>query len=248
MGQWNPGFGAVMAAFLALSSSAKAQELSAEVEIRIPAQGGPLTPVRLTFDPTDPNRFAVVDVADGSVTVWSFDGGFTKEVDIDARAVAVAISPDGQLIASSTIRGQIFLWNRDGSPHGEPFTGHEGSVQDLDFSPDGLTLASAGYDGTVRLWSLDGRQKGKPFTGHTEWVRAVSFSPDGSKVASSSIDCTVRIWNTDGTLKAGPLLGHERWVETVHFSPRGDFLASAGYDGLVRLWTLNGMPRGEPLS
>ncbi|MBT4741156.1 MAG: hypothetical protein HOO09_12290, partial [Rhodospirillaceae bacterium] len=140
-----------------------AQELTAEIEIRVPAQGGPLTPVRLTFDPTDPNRFAVVDVADGSITVWSFNGTFTKELDIDARAVGVAISPDGRVIASSTIRGQIFLWDTDGVQIGEPFLGHEGSVQDLDFSPDGSMLASAGYDSTVRLWTLDGRQVGQPF-------------------------------------------------------------------------------------
>ncbi|MDH3639533.1 MAG: hypothetical protein OES09_13895, partial [Gammaproteobacteria bacterium] len=79
------------------SAAVSAQTLLGETAIYVPAQGGPLTPVKLTFDPTNPNRFAVVDVSDGSVGVWTFDEGFTKELEIDARAVAVAISPDASV-------------------------------------------------------------------------------------------------------------------------------------------------------
>ncbi|MBP02349.1 MAG: hypothetical protein CMM25_06035 [Rhodospirillaceae bacterium] len=229
-------------------ASVHGQSLLQTVKIPTMQHHGPLTPIRLSFDPTNANKFAVVDAANGSVSLWSIAPEFRKDLQLEKRAVAVAISPNGAIIATSTVTGEIFLWDKNGNQINEPFLGHSGSIQDIVFSPDGLTLASAGYDHTVRLWSMTGVQQGENFNGHTAWVRSIAFSPDGKHLASASIDGTVIIWNQNGTIHAGPLKDHNKWVDSVNFSPNGELIASAGDDGFVRLWNLDGSLKVPPLA
>ena len=233
--------------FLFHLTALKSQELISSMVINDITHNGPLTPIRLAFDPKNDNRFAVVDVSDGTIGVWSFNKKFIREYLIDAKAVAVAFSPDGKIIASSNINGEIYLWNNNGKKLKGPILGHNGSIQDLAFSPDGKLLVSGGYDHTVRIWNLNDLTKTKVLIGHTAWVRSVSFSPDNDLIVSSGIDGNVMLWNKNGKLKAGPLKGHKKWVESVSFSPSGKLFASAGDDGFVRLWKLDGSLYTKPL-
>ncbi len=233
---------------LAYNNTCKSQLLISEKKFNNGiATKGPLTPIRLAFDPTNDNRFAVVDVSNGTIGLWSFKEKFTREILIDAKSVSVAFSPDGKTIASSNIKGEIFFWDNEGKKIGEPLLGHKGSIQDIDFSPDGKFLASAGYDHTVRIWDLKNNLQNKILRGHSAWVRSVSFSPDNNFIVSSSIDGSVILWTTNGDLKAGPLKDHNKWVESVSFAPDGKSFASAGDDGFVRLWDLDGNLINEPL-
>ncbi|MAI06356.1 MAG: hypothetical protein CBC47_04425 [Alphaproteobacteria bacterium TMED87] len=230
------------------NTTSKAQVLISEKEINDEiVTKGPLTPIRLAFDPTNDNRFAVVDVSNGTIGLWSFKEKFKRERLIDAKSVSVAFSPDGKIIASSNVKGEIFFWDNEGKKIGEPLLGHEGSIQDLDFSPDGNFLASAGYDHTVRIWNLKNISKSKILRGHSSWVRSISFSPDNNLIASSSIDGNVMLWTIQGNLKAGPLKGHKKWVESVSFAPDSKSFASAGDDGFIRLWDLDGQLISAPL-
>lgn len=67
--------------------------------------------------------------------------------------LALAFSPDGSILASSGMDGEIRLWDvATREQVGQPLQGHSGEVYALDFDQEGATLLSAGQDGNVNLW------------------------------------------------------------------------------------------------
>jgi len=150
----------------------------------------------------------------------------------------IALSPDGQLIASASGDATVRQWQLDGTlidSHG-----HDTRVWDVRFSPDGKFIASASDDGTVKLRSLENNQI-LILDDHTDAVWDIDFSPNGQTIASASRDRTVRLWNLNGDTVA-ILDGHTGPVSDVRFSPNGETIASASDDRTVRLWSLDGTP------
>ena len=154
-----------------------------------------------------------------------------------ATVLAVAISPDGQMIASGSEDDTVKLWNSDGKLL-KSLTEHKESVNAVAFSWDGQHFASASVDTTIKLWKPDGTLL-KTLAGHTEEVKAVAFSPEGKLIASASDDNTVRLWNRDGT-PFKTLTEHTDEVEAVAFSPDGNLIASASDDKTIKLWKPDG--------
>jgi len=149
---------------------------------------------------------------------------------------AVALSPDGLLIASGHDDGVIRLWDTQTAKEIRVCAGHQGSVLSVAFSPDGKTLASGSDDNSVRLWDTQTAKEIRACAGHTNWVRSVAFSPDGKTLASGSYDKSVRLWDTQTAKEIRACAGHQGSVLSVAFSPDGKTLASGSYDKSVRLW------------
>jgi WD40 repeat protein len=166
--------------------------------------------------------------------------------------LAVAISPDGKLLASAGADG-LRIWALEG---GEPLTTPArgaGAVNGLAFSPDGKLLALADSKGVVKLWDAVTKQETGELKGHTGAVLAVAFSPDGRRLASGGADGALKLWTVNG---AGDPIAckNPRWrsgpVRAVAFSPDGTLLAAAGgatkaYAGWLALWDAR---TGEVLS
>ncbi len=82
------------------------------------------------------------------------DGALLQTVPLDARALAMALAPDGAVLAVGIGDGRIQLWAlRDGALL-HTLRGHTSGIGGLAFSPDGALLVSGSEDGTVRLWGL----------------------------------------------------------------------------------------------
>ena len=112
---------------------------------------------------------------------------------------AVAISPDGQMIATSaaatigdSFQPAITLWD---AASGEILrqVGIPTAVNALDFSPDGNLIAAGTQDGILILTSPEGGTAGK-ITIDGEGVFSLNFSPDGTYLLAGGSSGTVQIF------------------------------------------------------
>jgi WD40 repeat protein len=167
----------------------------------------------------------------------------SKEVEPDQNEYisALAISPDGEIVATGTLKGFIYLWRvSDGSVINISYAHHDGAVWGLVFSHDGETLISSASDKSIKLWQVSDWD-----LLHTIETQCEAFdlaiSPDGDKLAAS-FDCLsgegIKIWDlTYGTLLQ--TLGNQSdGTQSITFSPDGQLLAAGGWRKL-QIWRLS---------
>ncbi len=166
----------------------------------------------------------------------------------DHQTYALAIHPEGSILASGHQLGTIKLWNlKTGTLLGtipahsrtsNQATGRSNpSVSVLAYTPDGNTLVSGSYDRTIKVWNqqITGQLAYSTLRGHTGRIEAIAIHPNGEILASASRD-GVRLWN----LQTGELLAllpeHRDWVKSLAFSKDGRLLATGGFDRSIRIW------------
>jgi WD40 repeat protein/transcriptional regulator with XRE-family HTH domain len=168
----------------------------------------------------------------------------TVFMEVFDSVLAVAFSPDGEMVVGGTTNGDIRAWRAINGLPLRTYEGHTDWVYCVAFSPDGTRLVSGSDDLTVRLWDVHSGQLLKTIRGHSRRVRSVAFSPDGTVFASTGDDQTIRLWDAASGQLLNTLLGHNDRIWSVVFSPDGTMLASAGQDQVVRLWDATS---GQPL-
>jgi WD40 repeat protein len=109
---------------------------------------------------------------------------------------AVALSPDGYILASGGDFAGIHLWDlrtispTEGTIELKSILGAStGRVEGLAFSPDGQTLAVATgrSDGeAIHLWDLRTEQRIETLTAVGVKIRSIAFSPDGKIIAGGA--------------------------------------------------------------
>ncbi|MET9118845.1 P-loop NTPase fold protein [Streptomyces longwoodensis] len=115
----------------------------------------------------------------------------------DGRALAVAFSGDGTLLATAGDDGVVRVWDPRTGRAVHALTGHTAGVLSVAFSRRRNLLASTGYDGTIRIWNpVTGQQVAGTNTGSAARVRPLP----GLHSDTSSVD---------------DLLGNETDVETL---------------------------------
>jgi WD40 repeat protein len=115
---------------------------------------------------------------DGTIHLWDTKGRQLKHIfpkQHKGRILSVAISRDGQLIATGGGDSTVRLWSITGQELAK-FQGHSGDVSSVAFSPDGEKLASSGGDGTVRLYKIR-EELDELLAMNCDWVRDYLKNP-----------------------------------------------------------------------
>jgi len=156
--------------------------------------------------------------------------------DLGPSLTAIAISPDGKLVAGAARDGVIRVWSRATGERVHALTGHHNWIVALRFSPNSRMLASVSLDQTARLWDLATGDAVRTLGGPADAVTAIEFSPDGHLLITGSADTMLRIWDSSAVATLRILSGHSSRVTGVAFSHDGSIIASSSSDGTVRLW------------
>ncbi|MBX9257985.1 WD40 repeat domain-containing protein [Desmonostoc muscorum CCALA 125] len=169
----------------------------------------------LTFSPD--GRFLVSGGIDGAIMIWNWRNGerirtlnrpsdfFGSMVSWFDRSVgsirSVAISPDGQTIASGgssagdngVSNPPIKLWNISTGREERIFTGHTDSVNAIAFSPTEKIIASGSEDNTIRIWNYQTGELIQTLELKSP-VNCLAFSPRDKILVSGGGDSKIRIW------------------------------------------------------
>jgi WD40 repeat protein/serine/threonine protein kinase len=148
---------------------------------------------------------------------------------------AIAVSPDGKLLASGGDDRVIRLWSIADRTIRE-FRGHTDVIRSIEFEPSGQRFVSASTDRTARFWDVKSGQPTGSVLAHDDAVRKVAVSRDGQLIATGTLLGELLLWTPDGMLKnhwpAGQastiLTGREIWG--LDFSPNGERLAFAAWN------------------
>ncbi len=162
------------------------------------------------------------------------------------QLTAIAVSPDGQLLASAGRDKTIQLWNPNTGKLLNTLNGHSDAVTAVAISRNGQLLASASDDKTIKLWNLQTGQLVRTLKGHSDGVTSLAITPDG-RLASGSKDKTIKLWNLQTGQLVRTLNGKAGAVLSLAISPDGQMLASGSGDNnwpalaensAVQLWDL----------
>jgi WD40 repeat protein len=160
----------------------------------------------------------------------------------DSITLALALSPDGKMVACGRYDATVVLWEVASGRAVHTLTGHDGWVGAVAYSPDGKMLASAGEGEVgVRIWeSATGNLLNKlPVRIDTDYgisAGALAFFPDSQTVAVTTHNGTLGLWQARTGHKLATLSGLQSAGGPLAVSSDGRLLASTGVDWSVRVW------------
>lgn len=178
--------------------------------------------------------------------------------------MSLAVSPDGQWLASVAKDKTARIWNLQTRRCMCTCIGHTEAVGAVALSPKlqhyrtGLAyFVTGGSDKILKLWTLSELKSwynnndeetttttmmitphAKISTkAHEKDINAVAISPNDRVIASASQDKTIKCWSASDLKLLGTCSGHKRGVWSVEFSPVDQCLVSSSGDKTIKIWS-----------
>ncbi|MDJ1182963.1 WD40 repeat domain-containing protein [Roseofilum casamattae] len=169
-------------------------------------------------------------------------------------ASAIAISPDGTLLATGGRDKAIRVWELETGKLIKTLQSDSGAIASLAIAEDNQTIVSGSGDRMVRIWNLNSDNRPKLLKGHEDYtVSSVVISSNGEQIISGSLN-EINYWDlTTGALlkslpdgqtksvKIGPinLETHSQTIKVLSISPTGNRALVREGNKLI-VWDLRG--------
>ncbi len=156
----------------------------------------------------------------------------------DDRILAIDVSNDDRLLASSGRDGKVVIWDlfKKSNPQNIALNGTIGTS--LSISPDSKYLAIGCANGKLQIYDIENKRIKTELNDHKKDITSVHFSPDGKLLACASGDKTISLYSAENTNLITILKGHKNWVRHISYSSN-EKLMSCGDDSKVILWNLS---------
>jgi WD40 repeat protein len=210
---------------------------------------GAPAPIRhLAFSPDGDFLFAGshLGARDTGLSVWKECDGSPAFL-LAAGGFGLAVSDDGQRLASGGADRQVHVWHRaeDGWKKASVLNGHRRLVRQLAFSADGealVSLAEGFGDEPCELlhWDLAGERLERALPTPSGPNFALAMAPDASLLAWTDPDeVLVRVWDVTRSRERTPLDWRRGGVTALAIAPDGMTAAAGGRDGALVVWDLD---------
>jgi sugar lactone lactonase YvrE len=202
----------------------------------------------LTLAVTPDGQTLVSSGTDAIINLWSLippegedEVSFKKEyrtsfLEHSNSVLAVAISPDGNILVSGGLDG-LRVWTLNPRRPLYKLAGIGNPVYALSFNPNGYIMASGNGDGRVQFWNVREGTFISEFFPHQEAITGVAFTPDGKSLITASNDRSIKIWDLESGQLIHTLSGHTDKIRAIALNPDGRTLATGSNDG-IRIWDL----------
>jgi WD40 repeat protein len=172
----------------------------------------------------------------GEVVAWSIEARTpsTAYEFPSGRVEALAVTPDGRLVALGTSGGTTVFEPRTGE-----VTRLSGARNPSSLSPDGRTLLIV-RGGDIEIWNVADRDRRAQARRHAGDVVATTWSPDGQFFASVGADGLAIVWDAGEARPVHVFTGHAGPVALAGYTPDGQALVTVGRDGVALVWDLTG--------
>jgi WD40 repeat protein/predicted Ser/Thr protein kinase len=174
---------------------------------------------------------------DGTIHLWNLArsehmGLLTK---VPRRALGLAFSPDGALLACTGTTTGAALWDWNAR---EPRGALEcsGITWPIVFSPDGRLIAAATTEGMIEVWDAHTFERCGSVKGHDRLAATLAFSPDSSVLASGSDDGLVKVWNARNFREMASFPTRHNEAVQIAFDPVRMRLAAACQAEVSVVW------------
>ncbi|MDJ0845926.1 NB-ARC domain-containing protein [Crocosphaera sp.] len=191
-----------------------------------------------------PDQHTLISASqDNQICLWDVNlseakliKSFSLKENKDNLLRAIAISPDGKLLASGTDDGVVRFWNLEKGTFKQNLShNHNHWIRSLAFSPDGDKIASASEDTNICVSDVKTGQHLHTLRGHNGGVWSIDFHPKLPWLLSGSMGFNVRIWNHESGECLRVAQGYGQEIKPITYSPDGKTLAVGTNQGIVYL-------------
>jgi WD40 repeat protein/predicted Ser/Thr protein kinase len=192
----------------------------------------------------------VVAGSDGGIRIWDLHSRtrvstlrteMHQRTGHDALALSLAFSPDGTLLASGHVDGNVHIWDVERGLESCDRLRHDALVGTLAFSPDGSTLATGSVDSSLRLWDVGAALAGesrRELHRQPAGVTALTYAGGGDWILTGHANRVLRLQDARTGRLLATLRGPEGLVSLLVLAPDGLHVAAACQDRTIRLFNL----------